>query len=255
MVCKAHLNTKEEEMPTYAYPGDWIPEVEGLHYRERCVLSPIKLMTQITQKPTLLNGRIGHHEVSGAVGLKHNYEFAEMAYGGTLGLFYQRADPANIRKQRVIAAYAALQRAHPLSARYRLQPLLYSLVNYHIKENAKHIGIRRRNEWPNNYLLPEDTVHPQALEPEFENLYIGQDSTGMNVRMSHPSLLALLFPSLYPECKGHYSMATPNEENSARAEDHGGIAKATLAGENLKGYTRLRLMMKDRRFARDQSFL
>ena len=22
MVCKAHLNTKEEEMPTYAYPGN-----------------------------------------------------------------------------------------------------------------------------------------------------------------------------------------------------------------------------------------
>ncbi|KAI8321027.1 hypothetical protein EDC96DRAFT_556060 [Choanephora cucurbitarum] len=173
MVCKAHLNTKEEEMPTYAYPGDLIPEVEGLNYRERCVLSPIKLMTQITRKSTLLNGRIGHYEVSGAVGLKHNYEFAEMAYG-----------------------------AHPLLARYKLQPLMYSLVNYHIKENAKHIGIRRRNEWPNNYLLPEDTVHPQASEPEFEDLYIGQDSSGMNVRMSHPSLLAFAFPLLVSRVQG-----------------------------------------------------
>ena len=41
-----------------------------------------------------------------------------MAYGGTLGLFYQRGDPGNIRKQRLIAAYAALQETHPFLARY-----------------------------------------------------------------------------------------------------------------------------------------
>ena len=35
-------------------------------------------------KVNSFNGRIGHYEVSGAVNLRHNYEFAEMAYGGTL---------------------------------------------------------------------------------------------------------------------------------------------------------------------------
>ena len=73
--------------------------------------------------------------------------------------------------------------------------------------------------------------------------------------MSHPRLIALLVPYLCPKYKGHYSMATPTEENRAFAEDHGGIAKATLAGENLKSYTRLRLIMKDRRFAKVQSSL
>lgn len=56
-------------------------------------------MIQITRKSTLLNGRIGYYEVSGAVNLKHNYEFAEMAYGGTLGLFYQRGNSANIKNK------------------------------------------------------------------------------------------------------------------------------------------------------------
>ncbi|KAI8053654.1 uncharacterized protein B0P05DRAFT_628091 [Gilbertella persicaria] len=44
------------------------------------------------------------------------------------------------------ATYVSLQRTHPLLARYSLQPLMYSFVNYHIKENAKYIGASRRNE-------------------------------------------------------------------------------------------------------------
>lgn len=212
-------------------------------------------MTQITRKSTIMNGRIGHYQVSGSVNLRHNYEFAEMAYGGTLGLFYQRGDPSIIRKSKVTAAYSALQRTHPLLSRYDLQPLMYSLVNYHIKENSKYIGVRRGNNWPNNYLLPEDTVHPQASETGFQDLYIAQDSNGFDIRMSHPALLSLLFPYLYTTCNGHYSMVQPNQANTMLPEEHGGISRATLLGESLKGYTRLRLMMKDRRFAKDQSFL
>lgn len=212
-------------------------------------------MTQITRKSTIMNGRIGHYEVSGSINLRHNYEFAELSYGGTLGLFYQKGDPANIRKTKVTAAYTALQATHPLLARYNLQPLMYSLVNYHIKENSKYIGVRRQNQWPNNYLFSDDTVNPQASETNFKDLYIGQDYNGNGIRISHPSLLALLFPYLYTTCSGHYSMAQPTEENKRLPEEHGGISKATLVGENLKGYTRLRLMMKDRRFAKDQSFL
>ena len=193
-------------------------------------------MTQITRKSTIMNGRIGHYQVSGAVNLKLNYEFAEMAYGGTLGLFYQRGDPSNIRKSKVIDAYSALQKTHPLLARYDLQPLMYSLVNYHIKENSQYIGVRRRNNWPNNYLFPEDTVHPQASETGFQDLYIAQDSNGFNLRMSYPALLALLFPYLYTTCTGHYSMAQPDPFNITLPENHGGLSRATILGETLKGY-------------------
>src|SRR6478735_7486288 len=50
-------------------------------------------------------------------------------------------------------------------------------------------------------------------------------------------------------------MAVPTEENKRLPENHGGIAKATINGESLAGYTKARLMMKDRRFSRDQLFL
>ncbi|OBZ81214.1 hypothetical protein A0J61_10737 [Choanephora cucurbitarum] len=45
MVCKAHVNTNEGELSTYVYPGDLVPEAQALNNRERCVLSPLKLMT------------------------------------------------------------------------------------------------------------------------------------------------------------------------------------------------------------------
>lgn len=236
-------------------------EAQALNYRERCILSPIKLMTQITRKSTIVNGRIGHYELSRAVKLRHNYEFAEMAYGGNLGLFYERtAERKNIRKKKIVDAYAALQETHPLLARYELEPLKYSLVNYHIKENSKYIGQRKKKNgevsWPNNMVFSEDTVNPQASEVNFSDLYVGTDKKkGSGVKYSHPSLLALLFPYLYTTCTGHYSMATVTPENRSLPENRGGISVATLVGETLKGYARQRLMMKDRRFAQDQSFL
>ncbi|CEP08961.1 hypothetical protein, partial, partial [Parasitella parasitica] len=101
-----------------------------------------------------------------------------------------------------------------------------------------------------------NTVNPEASEAAFEDLIIGKNgSNGSYIRLSTESLLALMFPHLYPQCKGHISMSTPNEDNIAKDESHGGIAKATLYGETLKGYTRQRLYMADRRFARDQAFI
>lgn len=206
----------------------------------------------------MTKGAIGHYEVSGAIGIKHNFEFAEMAYGSTLGLYYRRGDPQIINKRKVIAAYEALKRVHPLLQRYDLPPLTQSLVNYHIKESSKYIGVKKngRTQWPDNCFFPENNVNPEAGEAEFSDLIIGKDgSSGSYIKLSTESLLALMFPHLYPLCKGHYSMASPNEENTSRDESHGGIAKATLYLETLKGYARQRLSMVDRRFAKDQAFI
>ncbi|KAI7889655.1 uncharacterized protein EV154DRAFT_466981 [Mucor mucedo] len=93
----------------------------------------------------------------------HNYEFAEMAYGGTSGLFFQRGDPANIRKTKVKQAYQALQRVHSLLARNDLPKLTYALVSYHVSENKKHVGIDKR--WVNNALFSINDVNPQCHEP------------------------------------------------------------------------------------------
>lgn len=216
-------------------------------------------MTQITRKSNNQTGYIGHYELSGAVNIKHNFEFAEMAYGSTLGLYYKRGDPRIIDKKKVIAAYEALKNVHPLLRRYELPPLMFSLVNYHIKESSKFIGIKKVDgqiQWPDNCLFAENNISPEAAGVEFSDLIIGKDgSTGSYIRLSTESLLALMFPHLYPKCQGHYSMSTPTPENTATEENHGGIAKATLYKETLKGYTRLRLLMADRRFAQDQAFI
>lgn len=217
-------------------------------------------MSQITRKSTLRHGRIGHYEVKGNMYTTHNYEFAELAYGATLGLFFQRGDPANIDKTKVQDAFIALQKTHPLLARYDLPKLTYSLINYHISENHQRVGISRG--WENNILFSNDDVNPQASDVEFKELIIGEDNVGKMIRYSHPSLLALLYPHIFTNCTGHYSLVptnTPEFDNYegiyGLVESNGGVALATREEDGLAAYAKTRFMMKDRRFARDPSFL
>lgn len=217
-------------------------------------------MSQITRKSTLCHGRIGHFEVKGPMYTTHNYEFAEMAYGGTLSLFFVRGDPSMIRKKKVEDAYRALQQTHPLLARYDMPKLTFSLVNYHISENKKHVGIEKG--WLNNALFANEDVNPQATDVEFKDLIIGEDNVGKMIRYSHPSLLALIFPYIYTNCTGHYSLVPQNlPEFSAQEgiyglpENQGGVSVATMKEESLSSYAKSRLLIQDRRFARDPSFL
>ncbi|CAO3645520.1 unnamed protein product [Mucor hiemalis] len=256
LVCKDHFRMEEADFLVYVYPGDVLEETKDLNYRERCAISPIKISTQITRKSNMNSGTIGHYQLTGAVDILHNFEFAKMAYGGTLGLYYLRGDPRTINKARVTAAYKALKRSHPLLKRYDLPKLTKSLVNYHIKESSKFIG--RRQGWPHIGLFDENNINPEAADVEFSDLIIGTDHSNnfiKYIRLSTESLPALMFPHIYPKCQGHYSMSSPSEKNTRLSEDHGGIAKATLYKETLKGYTRLRLLMQDRRFAKDQAFI
>ncbi|CEP19844.1 hypothetical protein [Parasitella parasitica] len=108
-----------------------LEETKSFNYRERCAISPIKLMTQIKRKSNSTKDVIGHYyEVSEAIGIKHNFEFAEMAYGSTLGLYYRRGDPEIINKRKVTAAYEAQEIVHPLLRRYELAPLMRSLLSH-----------------------------------------------------------------------------------------------------------------------------
>lgn len=240
--------------------GDILTETVDLNYREKYTLSPIKLMCQITRKSSLYTGNLGHYELKGSMYSTHNYEFAEMAYGGTLSLFYQRGDPRNINKAKVQAAYRALQAVNPLIARYRMPKLTYSLINYHVEENREHIRVD--NHWQNNALFANDDTNPQAANVDFNDLIIGEDNNGKYIRYTHPSLIALVFPWLFPKCKGHFSMvATNTDEANQRQglygmpEDHGGVAKSTLDGETFGSFVKSQLLMKDRRFGTDPSFL
>lgn len=234
--------------------GEIQPLCYGLNYRELSILSPIKLMTQITRKGTLGKAaRIGHYEVNGTMFTTHNFEYAEMAYGGSLGLFFQKGEIAGINKQRISLAYAALQQTHPLLARYNLQKLTCNLVNYHINHNREYIGVSEG--FRNSMLLPLEDTHAEAVGHDVQDLIIGSEvDKKVSVRYGEPALLALLFPHLYTNCTGHYSMTHKNERPELQ-ENQGGVSEATLAGMTLGDYSKSRLLMRDRRFAKDPSFL
>lgn len=216
-------------------------------------------MSQVIRKSTLYSGRIGHYEMQGGAFSTPNYEFAEMAYGGTLGLFYERGAPSMIRPKKVKRTYKDLKRVHPLIKRYELPKLTYELVNYHIVENKKHIGAARN--WKNHILFSNDETNPQATDVEFNDLIIGRDMKGNMINYSHPSLLAMIFPHIYTHCTGHYSYVSLDEDYRkvqgifAIPESRGGAASATIRGETMTSYAKSRLMMVDRRFAMDPSFL
>lgn len=202
--------------------------------------------------------------MTGSMNRLHNYEFAEMAYDGTLSLFFQRGEPRAIGKKKVQDVFKALQAVNPLLGRYKLPKLTYSLVNYHVQENRKHIGAAA--DWKNHALFAMEDTNPQATDVEFNDLIIGQDDNGKMIKYSHPSLLALIFPYLFTTSTGHYSMMRAHRPSGPNAtleeqrlydipEERGGVAMATIRGETLPSFAKSRLMMRDRRFAQDPSFL
>ena len=74
--------------------------------------------------------------MTGSMNRLHNYEFAELAYGGTLSLFFQRgSSPLINKKAKVQEIYKTSQDVNPLLARYKLPKLTYLLVNYHVTKN------------------------------------------------------------------------------------------------------------------------
>lgn len=151
-------------------------------------------MNQLVRKKTLGTSRIGHYELSGSVWATHNYEFSEMAYSGTLGVFFQNTDASSqqtIDKDRVRSAYASLQAVHALLRRYDLQPLVMSLVNYHISQNGDRVGAP--SGWQNNILLSVEETNPQAAECNFNDLLIGTDSRAW----TFPLVILLCWPSFF----------------------------------------------------------
>jgi len=103
--------------------------------------------------------------------------------------------------------------------------------------------------------MPLENPHAEAVGHNFADLLIGSDSERQAVRYGHPSLMSLLFPYLFTSGKGHYSMSSVTSETENLEEEYGGVAKATLAKMTLADYAKSRLLMRDRRFGKDPSFL
>ena len=78
--------------------------------------------------------------------------------------------------------------------------------------------------------------------------------------MSHPSLMMLLFPYLFINGTGHYSMVSDadlqilDSNNRVITEERGGVA-AARKHHTFGAYVKRQLLNIDRRFARDSAFL
>lgn len=176
IVCYGCISLEPPFINSLVYLGDVPTVVRKLHYREKSILSPIKLMTQITKKSTLYSGRIGHYELKGYVGLKHNYEFAGMAYSGTVSLSFRRgAYLENVNMGRVRDAFKQLRATHSLMAGYdesHLDKIIF-VIEYHVKEHDCHVKID--DAWKDNMMVSLEAVAPLAATVGLNDLVIGKE--------------------------------------------------------------------------------
>lgn len=129
-------------------------------------------MSQMTRKSSIYRGRIGHYELKGYVQLRHNYEFASMAYGGTLGLSFRRgAELENVDMSRVQEAYRELADMNPLLKNYVNINRAESVVDYHVRENQQYVSLN--NSWRDNILMPNKSVAPLAGIAALNELVVG----------------------------------------------------------------------------------
>lgn len=102
-------------------------------------------------------------------------------------------------------------------------------------------------------MLPsEDVTSSVASLAQFDSTVIGEDLLSEErISNSMHNFLAELFPYLYTNGQGYYSMKEKKTEGK-KAETNGGMAILTIAGLlTLEKYVKKRLLMADKRFARD----
>lgn len=100
VVCKKHAVYPWDNKDIAPYPGPVLEELPGMNYREKSLLSPIKLMSKMVRKGSHgIGSRMGYYEVSGKIWIEHNFEFAQMVFWGTLGSFF--VDNANRSHSRI----------------------------------------------------------------------------------------------------------------------------------------------------------
>ncbi|KAL0135159.1 hypothetical protein V8B55DRAFT_1601498 [Mucor lusitanicus] len=118
-------------------------------------------------------------------------------------------------------------------------------------QKSKVIEVHSKNPTTSKYseyILPSDDVAPSAGKVTFDSKVAGQD-------VGREMIKYILFPHLYTNGQGYYSMVNRSKITDNVTEAEGGIAVATMAGQTLKEYAKNRLLIADRRFARDHSWI
>lgn len=174
VVCKKFCFAQPPFVDIIDYAGDVPPSVLELNYREISMLSPVKLLTQMTRKRTLTNGKIGHQEIKGSIYMKHSFEFANVVFGGMLGLNFRRGIPQHVKMYKVRRAFEDLQHTHPLLAYCDYTEDMANIVEYHIRKNNQHIRVN--DHWRDQILMPSEGINPNAANVPLNNLMVGEQS-------------------------------------------------------------------------------
>lgn len=238
------------------YPGPNIDRYLGgraFSYRERSALSPIKLMSQVTQGTSRVRNYCGHYEQTGTIWTGHNLEFTQMLYGGMMGSPIISGIMQPIDQAKVQRVARVLQEMNSRLAAYdELQ--VRADTERHALRKIYQLGETRPNEqaWLHNYALNIESEDPLAGNVNLDDLIIGVDDRSNDVHyrdISH--VLVLIFPYLFTQDVGYYSL---HNEPIDVTEAEGGYAVANRH-LTVSVYTKLLIQSADRRFGRSPEFL
>lgn len=212
----------------WIYPGDQPDEIRDLNQFGEGYLSPILVFCELTNSRTKLTpaSRAGYHFVSGRISLSKSNKYFGF-HAGTRGLI--RLSDMDVMmsdydKQRICNAWHWMKLHHPLiksldieepsdmtnATETLLQPVseLTNEVDGMSRLGAYHMG-------------PVGTGGPTTADESnnIANLTIGLLGRDQQlVKYSNPCLLGYLFPTLYPQGRGFYSMDYDGVKNGDNDE-------------------------------------
>lgn len=256
VVCALHKNQNRDPPFPLRYPGpniDRYLQAREFTYRERSALSPIKLMSQVTRGASRTRNFCGYYEQTGTIWTEHNLEFTQMLYGGMIGSPIISAMMTPINQDKVQEVFQILQTIHPHLATYN-QPEVRADSERHALRKLHQLGQTGRAdmEWFNNYVVNLETLDPMAANFDLDDLQIGVDSCEDDVRYRDLSMvLTLIFPYLYTEGVGYYSL---HSQLNDIHETQGGLGVDNRYLTIAK-YARIMVQSADRRFGRCTEFL
>ncbi|KAG0734881.1 hypothetical protein G6F57_015366 [Rhizopus arrhizus] len=257
----SRLFQKQSSWPPHGhpfnYPGLDFTETYKLNYRERSVLSPIKIMSQISRKHSSRNRYCGHYQLTGSVWTAHNLEFIHLLHSGAHGLPFERKLLEAIDQEKVIEIFNLLKQTNSFLQPYETPFIAVEMQKLYEDNMTKHSGqhAQASTSWTHNYLMPIDDVYSHAAHLTFDDLLLGTDIfEGEFSYRDYPGVLFLIFPYLYTNGQSHYSF-TSQPKHHALHEAEGGLAQANRDQETLASYTKSRILMKDRRFGRCTEFI
>lgn len=109
--------------------------------------------------------------------------------------------------------------------------------------------------WQHNYIMSLSDVDPREGEVEMDTLVLSVDAAGdreIHYQDDPSSILTLIFPYLYTNGRGYFSLCNWNRDNVG--EDINGMADANVY-LTVAAYVKQLIHMADRRFGRCVEFL